>query len=132
MNEEQHIAPRIWDPLGFFRDFQYSGLLVFSLFALTVIAVAAFVTLLVRRRITHFFALPLFLSLVPFVVCSLISYLRFYTVLGSLPPGSSVDGAIADAVASIQYPLQFGMLSSGTLLLLHACAYAFLRNTRNA
>ena len=131
MNHEQHTGPRIWNPLGFFDDFKHSGLLIFSLAGLAVIAVAVFFTIIIRRRLTDFFALPLFLSLVPFVTCSLISYLRFYSILGSAPPGATVESG-AHEIASIQYPFQFGILFSGALLLVHVCAYGFIRKTRNA
>jgi len=131
MNHERPTAPRIWDPFGFFQDFQHFGILAFGLSALAVIAVVVFFTLVLRGRIPHFFALPLFLSLVPFIVCSLISWIRFYVILGSAPLGATIDSG-AHEIASIQYPFQFGMLSSGALLFIHACAYAYVRKTRNA
>ena len=131
MNHEPHTRPRIWNPLGFFDDFKHSGLLVFILSALAVIAVAVFFILIIRRRSTAFFALPLFLPLIPLIICSFISYLRFYSILGSAPPGATIESGVHE-IASIQYPFQFGILFSGALLLVHTCAYGFNRNTRNA
>lgn len=134
MSHELHTAPRIWNPFGLWQspfDLQHSGILIQGLFALAVIAVAVFFILIVRRRVSAFFALPLFLSLVPFIVFSLISYLRFYEILGCFPPDATIDEGVHE-IASIQYPFQFGMLSSGALLLLHAFAYGIRRKTRNS
>ena len=131
MPNERHIPPRLWDPLGFFRDFQFSGPLAFSLFALAIFAAVTLCILVVRGRITQFFSLPLPLALIPFVMCSFITNLRFYAVLGSAPPGATIESGVHE-IASIQYPFQFGIVSSLTLLLLHTCAYGFQRQPRNA
>ena len=131
MSHELHTAPRIWNPFGFLQDFLYFGGFAHVLSALAVIAVILFFCLIVRGCVLRFFALPLFLALVPFFVFSLISYLRFYDVLGSAPPVATIDEG-AHEIASIQYPFQFGMLASGVLLLIHACAYGIRRKTRNS
>ena len=123
--------PRLWHPFGFFRDFRDSGVLILGLTALVFIAAAAFFIFTFRSRGDRFFSLPLFLSLVPFTLCSLISFLQFYLVLGSLPPHAEVESS-REAIVSIQYPFQFGMVSSGALLVIYLCAYAFHRNNRNA
>jgi hypothetical protein len=131
MNHEHHTTPLIWNPFGFMQDFLSFGALAHVLSALAVIAVVLFFCLIVRGRVLRFFALPFFLALAPFIVFSLISYLRFYDVLGSAPPGATIDEG-AHEIASIQYPFQFGMLASGALLLLQAFAYGIRRKTRKS
>ena len=132
MNHEQHVTLRVWNPFGFFGDLRVSSPLICGLFALAVVSAFVFLILILRRRTTQFFSLPLFLSLVPFIACSLISYLRFYFVISLIPANSPISGLLVNGILSIQYPLQFGMLSSGVLLFLHTCVYVFCRKTRNA
>ena len=81
MSHEQHTALPVWDPFEFFRELPFSSPRILGLFALAIIAAIAFFPLILRNRPPRFFAPPLFLSLVPFIACSFISYFSFYTMI---------------------------------------------------
>ena len=132
MDHEQHTALRVWNPLGFLHDLQPLGPLDLCLLGIAVIVAVVFFILIARRAITRFFGPSLFLAIVPFVVFTLISYFQFYDVLSLLPATGPVSSLLANAILGIQYPLQFGIVSSAALLLFHTCAYVFLRSCRNA
>ena len=131
IHPEDTTNVRLWNPMGFFgRPWEEGGLINYALMGLALLAIAAFVVLIIRGRHSSQFLLPLVLSLAPFIFFSLISYLRFYLVLGSAPPSATVNSGGA-ALASIQYPIQFGMVVSGVLVVIHFCFYV-ARKARNA
>src|SRR3569832_2237487 len=123
MSHEQHTALPVWDPIEIFREIPSLSPRDLGLFALAVVAVAAFFPFTLQNRPSRYFAPPLFLSLVPFIVCSFISYFTFYNVISIIPGDKPVSGPLITGILSIQYPFQLGVLSSGFLLLLHSCAY---------
>lgn len=125
-SQARQMEVHLWDPLGFFWTVvSIGGLSTLALTGAVLLSLIGFVCFWIWKRWEQFFSPPLFLALAPFIGCSLISYLRFYTIMGSAPPGDTVaDGA--PFIVTIQYPIQFGMVSSGILFLLHSAFVATL------
>ena len=129
----EHYTPLGWHPLAFFHDLVEGGPLILGCVVASFIACAGFLYLAVRRQ--HFFsyfALPLFLALVPFALHSVITFLRVYSMLYMLPSAGLVDLDFTRMLRRAGYTFQFGILLSGALLFLHAVIYASSRGNRSA
>ena len=127
---EARHTPALWHPLGFFDDLKSMSVLVLLLTALTATASIAFLILTFRTRVERFFSMPLFLSLIPYILCALITVIQYYSVIGFAPEGATFESE-GEELIRLAYPFQFGVLVSGALLLIHFGMYVFVRKRRN-
>ena len=116
-----------WGPWHFVQDLPHEAPLIQGAVVIMLVATVVFFNIALRTQPKHFFSLPLFLTLVPFMLGSCISALRLYLAISFLPPGTDLISSLGEFIR-VGYPFQFGLVFSSGLLLIYFCAYIILRN----